>query len=67
MRYQVTIQRKTAKGLKKLPVDVKKLLFLLIEDLKADGSFQTSWPNPDKLDKNLHEIIFCLKISENYF
>jgi len=25
------------------------------------------YPNPDKLDKNLHEIIFYLKIAENYF
>lgn len=45
MVYQVTIRKKTAKGLLKLPVDVKKLFFLLIEDLKADGPFQTSWPN----------------------
>jgi mRNA-degrading endonuclease RelE of RelBE toxin-antitoxin system len=35
MAYQVTIRKKTAKGLLKLPVDVKKLFFLLIEDLKG--------------------------------
>jgi mRNA-degrading endonuclease RelE of RelBE toxin-antitoxin system len=52
MSYQVTIKRKTAKGLRQLPGDVKKLLFLLIEDLKADGAFQTSWPNYSPLGED---------------
>lgn len=45
MSYSVLIKRKTERGLKKLPKDVGKLLFLLIEDLKADGAIQKSWHN----------------------
>jgi len=37
MQYKVKIKKKANRGLKKLPVNVHKLLFLLIEDLKADG------------------------------
>ena len=45
MGYHVTINQKAGKKLRQLPNDVKKLLFLLVEDLKADGPFQKSWPN----------------------
>ena len=45
MQYKVTIKKKANRGLKKLPVNVRKLLFLLIEDLKADGPIQKSWNN----------------------
>jgi len=37
MKYNVKIKKKMARGLKKLPKDVQKFLFLLIEDLKSDG------------------------------
>jgi mRNA-degrading endonuclease RelE of RelBE toxin-antitoxin system len=45
MKYRVKIKKKVNRGLKKLPVNVQKLLFLLIEDLKADGPIQKSWNN----------------------
>jgi len=45
MAYEVKIKKKVARRLKKLPVNVQKLLFLLIEDLKADGPVQKSWNN----------------------
>ena len=45
MQYEVKIKKKVSRGLKKLPTNVKKLLFLLIEDLKADGAIQKSWNN----------------------
>ena len=45
MEYHVTVRRKTARDLLRLPEDVKKLFFLLAGDLKADGPFQPSWPN----------------------
>jgi mRNA-degrading endonuclease RelE of RelBE toxin-antitoxin system len=45
MHYEVKIKKKALRGLKKLPSNVKKLLFLLIEDLKADGPIQKSWHN----------------------
>ena len=52
MPYEVKIKRKALRGLKKLPINVRKLLFLLIEDLKADGPIQKSWNNFSPLGKN---------------
>jgi mRNA-degrading endonuclease RelE of RelBE toxin-antitoxin system len=52
MAFEVRIQKKVARGLLKLPPDVKKLLFLLIEDLKADGPIQKSWRNFSSLGGN---------------
>jgi hypothetical protein len=40
MAYEVKIKKKVARKLKKLPVNVQKMLFLLVEDLKADGPIQ---------------------------
>lgn len=40
MHYKVKIKKKAYRGLEKLPKNVKKLLFLLIEDLKTDGPIQ---------------------------
>jgi len=52
MAYEVRIQRKLVKKLTKLPVPVQQLFFLLVEDLKADGPIQKSWPNFSALGKN---------------
>ena len=54
MVYEVTIKKKVLRDLKKLPINVKKLLFLLIEDLKADGPIQKSWHNFSPLEKNTY-------------
>jgi len=45
MQFEVKIKKKASRGLIKLPDNVQKLLFLLIEDLKADGPIQKSWNN----------------------
>ena len=45
MQYKVKIKKKANRGLKKLPTNVQKLLFLLIEDLKADGPIRKDWNN----------------------
>lgn len=45
MPFKVKIKKKVLRGLGKLPINVKKLLFLLVEDLKADGPIQKSWNN----------------------
>jgi mRNA-degrading endonuclease RelE of RelBE toxin-antitoxin system len=34
MKYEVKIKKKALRGLEKLPVDVRKLLFLLMKTLK---------------------------------
>ena len=52
MKYQVRINKRVNRGLKKLPKDVKKLLFLLIEDLIADGPIQKNWRNFSLLGKD---------------
>jgi mRNA-degrading endonuclease RelE of RelBE toxin-antitoxin system len=52
MRYEVKIKKKALCGLEKLPNNVRKLLFLLIEDLKADGPIQKSWHNFSPLSKD---------------
>jgi mRNA-degrading endonuclease RelE of RelBE toxin-antitoxin system len=52
MKYRVKIKKKVNRGLKKLPKKIQKLLFLLIEDLKADGPIQKSWQNFSPLEEN---------------
>ncbi len=52
MAYDIKIKKKVARGLVKLPKDVQKLLFLLIEDLKSDGPIQKSWQNFSSLGNN---------------
>ncbi len=52
MKYEVKIKKKALRGLEKLPNNVRKLLFLLIEDLKADGPIQKSWNNFSPLGKD---------------
>lgn len=51
MKYEVKIRKKAIRGLEKLPENVRKLLFLLIEDLKADGPIQKDWHNFSSLGK----------------
>ena len=45
MKYEIRIERKVERGLRKLPSEVQKQLYLLIEDLKADGPVQKTWQN----------------------
>ena len=45
MKYEVRIKKKVERGLRKLPADVQKLLFLLVVDLQADGPVQKTWQN----------------------
>ena len=51
MRFEVHIKKKVARGLAKLPVGVRKLLFLLIADLQSDGPVQGNWSNFSSLGK----------------
>jgi len=52
MKYEIKIKKKALRGLEKLPENVRKLLFLLVEDLKADGPIQKSWRNFSSLGKD---------------
>ena len=52
MQYQVRIKKKVNRGLNKLPKNIRKLFFLLVEDLKADGPIQKSWRNFSPLGEN---------------
>ena len=51
-KYQVRIKKKVDRGLKKLPRNIRQLLFLLIEDLKDDGPIQKKWRNFSPLGEN---------------
>ena len=52
MKYRVSIKKRVARRLEKLHRNVQKLLFLLIEDLIADGPIQKSWNNFSPLGKD---------------
>ena len=52
MNYEVRVRKKVARNLRKLPGDVQKLLFLLINDLQSDGPIQKSWHNFSPLGKD---------------
>ena len=52
MQYQVRIKKKVNRGLNKLPQNIRKLFFLLVEDLKTDGPIQKSWRNFSPLGEN---------------
>ena len=51
MKYKVRIKKKVSRGLSKLPKNIQKLLFLLVEDLKVDGPVQKSWHNFPRLEE----------------
>ncbi len=51
-KYEVRIKKKIERGLRELPSDVQKLLFLLIADLQADGPIQKTWQNFSPLGKD---------------
>ena len=52
MRYEVRIKKKVLRNLAILPKDVRRLLFLLIADLQADGPIQKTWRNFSSLGQN---------------
>jgi len=52
MKNEVRIKRKVERGLRRLPSDVQKLLYLLIADLQADGPIQKSWRNVSPLGQD---------------
>jgi mRNA-degrading endonuclease RelE of RelBE toxin-antitoxin system len=52
MEYEIQIKRKVERGLRKLPSDVQKLLYLLVADLKADGPIQKTWRNFSPLESD---------------
>jgi mRNA-degrading endonuclease RelE of RelBE toxin-antitoxin system len=54
MKFEVKIRKKALRTLEKLPENVQKLLFLLIEDLKDDGPIQKSWHNFSPLGKDAY-------------
>jgi mRNA-degrading endonuclease RelE of RelBE toxin-antitoxin system len=71
MIYNVTIKKKIARGLKKLPKDVQKLLFLLIADLQVDGPIQKGWHNFSTLSEDRYHChlnyryVACWKCEKN--
>ena len=54
MKWEINISGKVQKGLKKLPNNVKKQLFLLLKEIEISGPVRGNWPNYSKLGKNRH-------------
>lgn len=56
MSYEVQIKRRVERGLRKLPSDVQKILYLLIADLRSDGPIRKGWRNFSPLG---HDRFHC--------
>lgn len=54
MKWTVKISRKVLKGLPKLPIMVKKQLFLLMKEIEISGPVRGNWANYSKLDVGRH-------------
>jgi len=52
MTFQVRVKKKVARGLGKLPANIRQLLFLLVTDLQETGPNQKSWPNFSSLGED---------------
>lgn len=52
MAYRVTIRSTAERRLERMPDKVRKLFYLLAEDLRADGPIQASWPNYSRLGQD---------------
>jgi mRNA-degrading endonuclease RelE of RelBE toxin-antitoxin system len=52
MAFQVRVKKKVARGLSKLPENVKQLLYLLVADLQAEGPIQRDWRNFSSLGED---------------
>ena len=52
MLYNVSIKRRTEKGLTKLPRDIQAAFYYLLNDLMESGPFQKSWKNYSPLGDN---------------
>ncbi len=50
--YEVLVNKKSVKNIKKAPKNVQYLFNRLIKDLQKDGVIQNKWANFSKLGKN---------------
>lgn len=54
MAWTVNIKSKVVKRLTKLPVNVRRRLILLMQEIEALGPVRGEWPNYGKLGCNRH-------------
>jgi mRNA-degrading endonuclease RelE of RelBE toxin-antitoxin system len=54
MVYDVRVTKKAEKGIKSLPIRERKVLALLLEDLRDSGPVQAGWKNYSKIGKVTH-------------
>ena len=70
-KYRVLTRKKIAGNLDQLPENIKKLLFLLIADLQADGPVQKRWKNFSALGNDrfhchlTYHYVACWKCRKN--
>ena len=54
MNWTVSISKRAAKRIAKLPQQVRKLLFILLAEIELKGPVRGNWPNYSKLDTKRH-------------
>lgn len=62
MKYIVKINNKSQKNIEKMPVNVGKLMALLICDLSVKGPIQKEWNNFSRLGENKFHCHFELSL-----
>jgi mRNA-degrading endonuclease RelE of RelBE toxin-antitoxin system len=69
--FNVIVKKKVQKNVEKMPPDIKKLVVLLIDDLKEKGSILKNWDNFSKIgDDKYHchlsyKWVACWKHEKN--
>ena len=54
MSWTVTIHRRVAKNLSRLPCSVREVLFALLYEIERMGPVRGNWPNYSSLGKGRH-------------
>ena len=63
MNHIILIKTKVAKGLNKLPLEVRQLFYLLVQDLKEYGPVQKSWRNFSPLKNGIPQAVDFLDVA----
>lgn len=54
MSWTVTLTKKVAKAIPKLPISVRQSLFVLLGEIKSSGPVRGNWKNYSKLGQDNH-------------
>ena len=71
MKFEIKVKKKLERQIKKLPLNVRKVLFVLLEEITQLGPKRTNWKNYSKLGNKEHHChlkyryVACWKETEN--